>query len=45
MLRLIFDDLAHRDDSKKLTHTNFLLFFNLKGLWGTKLFQKFDEDG
>jgi len=43
MLKMIYEDLAFRDDSKLLTHTNFLLFFNLKGLWGAKLFQKFDE--
>ena len=45
MLELIYDDLATRNKSRKLTLENFLLFFGLTGLWGAKLFRQFDEDG
>lgn len=45
MLGLIYEDLASRNDEKLLTFENFLLFFDLTGLWGAKLFRHFDEDG
>ena len=45
MLELIYDDLSSRHKSKLLTMENFLLFFNLTGLWGAKLFREFDKDG
>ena len=44
MLELIYDDLATRNINNLLTYDNFLVFFNLTGLWGAKLFREFDED-
>jgi len=43
MLELIYNDLANRNCDNLLTFENFMLFFGLTGLWGAKLFRKFDE--
>ena len=44
MLELIYKDLSERDTDKLINEENFLLFFNLNGLWGQKLFHEFDQD-
>ena len=44
MLELIFKDLSERDTDHLINEENFLLFFNLFGLWGQKLFHEFDVD-
>lgn len=44
MLDLIYRDLSERDTDGLINEENFLLFFNLNGLWGQKLFHEFDED-
>jgi Ca2+-binding EF-hand superfamily protein len=42
VLYLIFADLGARSDAECLDKDTFLSFFPLTGLWGQRLFKKFD---
>ena len=42
ILELIFSDLGARSDHEWLDKDTFLSFFPLTGLWGQRLFKKFD---